>query len=199
MDMNPQTRRNILIGAAVLVVLVVAVVIWWFVSQKTEPVTNTINTNTAVPNTNLVIINTVTNQAANTNAADPDQVALIRLANLFAERYGSYSSEAGFQNITNLKPYMTKKMQTVSDGYITTQRAASSVKAFYSTTTSALSTSVTSLAQVKASISVSTQRRETGENINGANTYYQVLLLDFVKEGETWLVDNAVWQPKGSL
>ena len=199
MELSPQTRRNLLIGAAVLVVLVAAGAVWWFVSRENAPVTNTGNTNTAAQNINVVVVNAATNQPAATNTASADEVALIRLANLFAERYGSYSSEAGFKNITDLKPYMTKKMQVISDSFVTTQKAQSSSSSFYSTTTNALSTDITSLAPLRATVSVSTQRRETGANINGTNTYYQVLVLDFAKEGETWLVDNATWQTKGSL
>lgn len=199
MDMNPQTRRNLLIGGAILLVLVMAGVVWWLVSQKSAPVTNTVNTNTAVQNANVVVINTATNQAANTNAATTDEVTIIRLANLFAERYGSYSSEAGFQNITDLKIYMTKKMQAISDSFVASQKSQTSAGTFYSTTTNALSTTVSSLTKVKATVRVSTQRRETGANINGTSTYYQVLVLDFAKDGENWLVDNASWQAKGNL
>ncbi|MFH1207166.1 MAG: hypothetical protein V1668_00995 [Patescibacteria group bacterium] len=197
--MSPQTRRNLLIGAAILIVLVIAGVAWWLLSNKDTPTTNSANTNTALLNTDVVIINASTNKPAATNTATTDEVALVRLANLFTERYGSYSSEAGFQNITDLKPYMTKKMQVISDSFVTSQKAQSSSSSFFSTTTNALSTSIASIAKLKATINVSAQRRETGVTIDGTSTYYQVLVLDFAKEGETWLVDNAAWQAKGSL
>ncbi|MFA6553419.1 MAG: hypothetical protein WCT27_03250 [Patescibacteria group bacterium] len=188
-----------MIGAAVLVVLFIGAVVWWLVTRQNAPVINQANTNTVTQNADVVIINTVTNQAAVTNAAVTDEVALVRLANLFTERYGSYSTEASFKNITDLKVYMTKKMQVVSDSFVTAQKSQSSTGSFLATTTSALSTRVDALTAAKATISVSTQRRETGTNINGTNTYYQVLILDFAKEGGAWLIDNATWQAKGSL
>jgi len=197
--MNPRTRRNLIIAAGIVLVIIVAVVVWWLVSQKSTPVDlNTNITNTAVLNTDVVYVNTAANEVAPANTADAEELELIRLANMFAERYGSYSTEAGYQNITDLKQYMTQKMQVVSDSFVTTQKAQATTGSYTSVTATALSTSVSDLTAVKATVRVSTQRREIGTNINGANTFYQALTLNFIKDGDTWLVDNAAWGDQGS-
>lgn len=198
MDMSPQTRRNLLIAGGIALVIIVGLLVWWLTTRTTTPpaTTNTTTTNTTVANTDVVVLNSGIN--ATTTNTDSDEVELVRLANLFAERYGSYSTEAGFQNITDLKSYMTQKMQVVSDSFVATQKAQASTGSFLSVTTSALSTSVGELASAKATITVSTQRRQGGTNVNGNETYYQALTLTFVKDKDAWLVDTATWGDKGS-
>jgi hypothetical protein len=147
------------------------------------------NAQTVVINTNTAPVN------QNTNAQTDEQVAMVRLANLFTERFGSYSSEAEFQNITDLKKFMTAKMQTWADNYVTTQqKTVNGQSAFVSITAKVLSTTVNSFSEATAEVRSTTTRTEEGENTNGARTYNQDIILQLVKQDNDWKVDSAFWQ-----
>jgi hypothetical protein len=39
-----------------------------------------------------------------------------------------------------------------------------------------------------------TQRKESSGSYSNAKTYYQNILINFIKEDGVWRVDSAVWQ-----
>lgn len=194
--MNPRTKRTLIIALVVIIVLMLAFLIWWQFFRKV-PVTNTNVTNQPAPNANVVVVNTVTNANQNTNTQS-ESLAIIRLANLFVERLGSFSSESQYQNVLDLKRYMTKTMQTWADNYVKAQKAQPATGGFSSIVTKVISTKIVSQASAAASIRVTTQRREEGiaTNTNSQVTYYQDIILDLTKEGSAWLVNSADWQAK---
>jgi hypothetical protein len=122
-----------------------------------------------------------------TNADDLGQMAMA-----FAERFGSFSNQSGYSNITDLQISMTDSMRAWSATYITqltSQYKNNSV--FYGITTHKLLYQVNSFDDKagKASIVVTTQR-----TISGQQPYNQKLDLNFLKVNGDWLVDNAKWE-----
>ncbi|MEK9152255.1 MAG: hypothetical protein AAB692_02720 [Patescibacteria group bacterium] len=131
-------------------------------------------------------------------AAPPDERGnLKRLASAFAERLGSYSNQSNFDNILDLKVFMTSTMAAWADKYAAQQRANQGDAAVYfGVTTRAISTDVASFedAAGKARITVKTQRNETKGDGSAPRVYYQDLRVDFLKLGDTWKIDGAYWQ-----
>ncbi|HTM69013.1 MAG TPA: hypothetical protein VL426_07010 [Candidatus Binatia bacterium] len=119
-------------------------------------------------------------------------------AKSFAELFGSFSTEGNYQNIVDAEFYMTPALKAWADSYVAEQRAKPPAANFFGTTTRALSVDITAYDQAAgtASVTVKTQRRETGSTGGAAVVYYQDLKLEFVKAGDAWKVNTATWQPR---
>lgn len=148
-------------------------------SQPSVPGAASVSVQTAVP--------------AAEDKADP-RTALISLTKMIAERFGSYSNTSEFQNVLELKPLMTPSMADWAD-----EKAAQLLQqppsAEYSgTTTRAVSVDVTQFDEAagKAEATVHTQRRENDAQGN-QKVYYQDFKTKFIREGEIWKLDFAVW------
>lgn len=126
------------------------------------------------------------------------QASLERMARSFAERFGSFSNQSNFSNISDLKMVMSGNMQVWANSYIeknTKNNVANEV--YYGLTTKALSTEVKSFNNQggEAVIIVDTRRREAmGATNNASNLFNQKILITFVKENQAWRVDSAYWQ-----
>ncbi|MBI5037334.1 MAG: hypothetical protein HZC01_01315 [Candidatus Kerfeldbacteria bacterium] len=189
------TQRQYLLIAGGAIVVLLGVLAWFYFQSADDAVTPTNTTNQAA---NVAVVDVTTN--VNTNpgtAVDPVTVDATRLAQFFTERYGSYTSESEFVNITNLKPYMTARMQQSADDFVRRQSSQATSGAFTEVVTKVLSTSITAQDSGNATIRLSTQRIETGDTTESQDIYYQDIILRLAYEGEGWLVDTASWQEKG--
>lgn len=189
--MTQRTKTLIIIfGSAILVMVIILIVFLLMRSNEQAPPSNTTGTNT---NVNVVVINTNTASNQNTNTAPNDELTITRLANLFVERFGSFSTEAKYQNLIDLKPYMTTTMQTWVDTTVAGQSQAAPT-GYTSVTARVLSTTVVSQTAAAAELTISTRRTEEGDTTNSAKTYYQDITVKMVKSGDDWKVDSALWQ-----
>lgn len=124
---------------------------------------------------------------------------LKRLAMLFAARFGSYSTQSTFQNISDLKMFMSESMKVWADKYVEEQNNkdnGSSV--YYGITTDAVTAQVKSFDAKAglAEIEVGTQRREATGTTNNTTTFGQILHMKFKKEAGAWRVDEARFDDK---
>ncbi len=126
------------------------------------------------------------------------QASLERMARSFAERFGSFSNQSNFSNVTDLKMVMSSNMQNWADSYIEKNKKSNVANdVYYGLTTKALSTEVQKFDDKvgKATILVETRRRETiGTTSNASKLFNQKILITFVKENQAWRVDSAYWQ-----
>lgn len=110
----------------------------------------------------------------------------------FSERYGSYSSQGDYQNLRDLFPQMTARMQAAAEALITsTPLDASSYNGF---TTRALRTDLVDSSDTKITFSVETQRTETSIAYPQGRTFYQTAELTLTKSDLQWLVDAFTWK-----
>lgn len=184
--------RYIIVLSLTLVVLVTG----GFACKRKEATNTAENANTAV-NVNLAN----TNVATNVNAAPADPTAqtkqeLGQIAMSFAERFGSYSNQNNFENIVDLKPFMSKRMQAWADQYVASGRAKSAdTSIYYGVTTRALSSEVTQFnANGPVEFTITTQRREATGTTSNAKVSNQDLTIVFVREDGVWRVDEARWK-----
>ncbi|MFH1233969.1 MAG: hypothetical protein V1649_05000 [Patescibacteria group bacterium] len=128
-----------------------------------------------------------------------NQDDLARIASAFAERFGSYSNQSDYGNVRDLKLFMSSKMQVWADNYISQAQANHQQTAiYYGVTTKAIASEVKQFnnESEQAEILIKTQRREaTGATANAA-TFYQNIIIKFVREQGAWKVDSANWQAK---
>jgi hypothetical protein len=123
------------------------------------------------------------------------QTNLVKIAESFAERLGSYSNQSNFNNITELKLYMTVSMQTWADKYIAANQKAAYTGVYQGVTTHAISAETKNFDDAKgqANILVHTQKITQAGSAQPVISY-QDITITFVKQNNNWLVDNAVWQ-----
>lgn len=124
---------------------------------------------------------------------------LKRLALSFAERFGSFSNQAGYQNIKDLKIFMSSSMGEWADKYVQDEIAKkASASIYYGISTKAISAKINEL-DVEggtAKILVSTQRAESTGSTSNTTKFAQNINISLVKEKGAWKVDGANWQAK---
>jgi hypothetical protein len=119
---------------------------------------------------------------------------LSKTASAFAERFGSYSNQSNYENLTDLKYFMTIKMKKWVDDKVDSKDYSKSNDIYYGITTRAMKAEIKSLGSATAVINVKTQRQEfVGADMNSKVSYRDVLIT-FKKEGNVWKVDSAYWQ-----
>lgn len=122
--------------------------------------------------------------------AQKSAVALQAVAKLFTERYGSFSTEAQYANLTDVLPLMTESLAEQTRAVI---NAAKPSVVFYGVSTRAVTVKVGERTATSATVTVSTQRVETKGTAAPA-TKYQDLILSLEKAGEDWKVAAATWR-----
>lgn len=179
-------RRNVfiaLIGLAALVVAVIIVIVVRAVGGDDAKTENAEGTPFTAPAT------------ADTKPAappkDPDRQSAESLSRFFIERIGSYSNQNQFQNIEDVKPLMTARVQAWADGL---KKQAASGGGYRGVTTKALALeTVTWNAKQSAVMRVSTQRQEERDG-EAPRVYYQDAEVQLIYQGDTWLVDGIYWK-----
>jgi len=128
-----------------------------------------------------------------------NQDDLARIASAFAERFGSYSNQSDYGNVRDLKLFMSSKMQVWADNYISQAQAGNQqTSIYYGITTKAIAAEVKQFDNEsgQAEILIKSQRREaTGVTIN-AITFYQDIIIKFIREKNVWKVNSVYWQAK---
>jgi hypothetical protein len=124
---------------------------------------------------------------------------LKRMAAFFAERFGSYSNHSNYNNIFDLKIFMTGSMQVWADKFVEeTKTGWGSSDVYYGVTTKAVEAEIKEIDESAgwAEILVKTQKREASGTMENTLVSYQDILLFFVEENNFWKVDRAEWQTK---
>jgi hypothetical protein len=199
-------RKIEIIILSLLIVLLLAIVIYFLWLYKfpgmgnNQVIQKPVANNTIAPNNNLTATPAAATPAkpANVPPASGETITktnLVKVAESFAERLGSYSNQANFSNISDLKLYMTSSMKSWADKYIAANKKAAYSGFYQGVTTQAVSSEVKNFddAQGQADILVHTQK----VSVNGTSspvTVYQDITITFVKQNNVWLVDNAVWK-----
>lgn len=118
-----------------------------------------------------------------------------RLAQLFIERYGSFSNQGNYENISDLYPLMTANMRRVSSSYAEEQKRAHPFGVvYYGVTTKARSSQIVSVKENRATIKVNTQREEASGVSGTPKIMYQSAILSLARLGDEWKVDDVDWE-----
>ncbi len=198
------SRRTKILIAIILIILVVLALLYWLFLRPTHfpsPVTPSPAANTNVapePPLALPAVNALPAEMPKISDEEKLRSDLSRLAAAFAERFGSYSNQGNFENLLDLKPLMTVRMQTWTDDFIAKSKDnQGDTSVYFGVTTKAISTNIVSLNEEsgQAEVMVRTQKREaSGSMTENVRIYYQDLGLVFLKTADGWKVDEAVWK-----
>ncbi len=182
--------RNLII---ILVVLLVVIGVVWVMMRRSakQPSVTDVKQITPTSTTEAVERETIQENLAKkiegkSEAEISDQAAILKVARYFVERYGSFSSQARWQNLEDLREVVTDKLWQDFEDLLNKDVSSSE---YYSLSTKVLSLDVLSLTSDRAEVVASTQRREAkgGEE----NISYQKMKVNLVKIGGKWLVDDV--------
>lgn len=122
------------------------------------------------------------------------EVNLESLAKSFTERFGSFSNQSNYENITELKLVMSDSMIVWADNFVEDQKQKTADSdEYYGITTKAISVKNTNLSDYNAVYMVSAQRVESFSD-GKTNVFYQDIEITLVLENGEWKVDSAVWK-----
>lgn len=123
---------------------------------------------------------------------------LRRLGVTFAERFGTFSSQGDFSNITDLYSVMSQSLRAWAQNYLADLQKQLSGDKYQGTTTRVISSRFISFdaAGGRAELLLTTQRQKSDNSPANSQIVYQDLTLGFIKDGELWKVDSAFWEKK---
>jgi len=120
---------------------------------------------------------------------------LQKMSTAFVERFGSYSNQSDFENLEDLKPFMSRGFKIWTDDFVSENRKqADETAIYYGITTKSLKATLIDFSSFSVKFKISTQRQEVfGASVN-SNVYYQDIDMELVNEAGVWKVDKAIWQ-----
>lgn len=126
------------------------------------------------------------------------QFDLERMAKSFAERFGSFSNQSNYANISDLDMFMSENMKRWASEYVEKNKKNNlASEIYFGITTKSLSAEVREFDETEgmSEVMVQTRRREAvGTTNNSSKLYNQDILISFTKESGVWKVDSAYWQ-----
>lgn len=121
-----------------------------------------------------------------------DNADLAALAEKLAEIYGTYTNRDSYKNLKDLEGYVTPGMQTWLDSIMA--KAQDPNAPFFGVTVKALSAATLEDANGEAKVLVTVKKEQISSKSNNPITTFEMLLMEFVKEGEEWKLNSAYWQ-----
>lgn len=194
------TRRRIflLAGIGTLLVLALAAGVW-FLLRRRAPVPEVPGSVVVPPPVTAPVTNTnaPTTPPRATGPASAEEVARRQIsatAMQFTERYGSYSTDGDYENVSDLFPLMTAALQSESETMIRTGRSAPPADSYVGVTTKAVSAHIQDLNLSAGTAAVTVQTQRVTQTPTSRGTSYETLSLSFVRSGTVWKVNRVSWQ-----
>lgn len=186
-------KRSTLILIALAVVLAAGLIAMVLLRTKlgSEVTSNRSTTTNQVGNQNAAV---VSRPSSNTPEAQ-DRDAVTALAILFAERFGSYSTETLAANGDRVAPFATTSAQIDVQNFIRQEQAKYAGSGLsVGITSRALTTTIAKYRPAAAAtVDVGLQRREEASGA-AATVRQQTLQLEIIKQGEAWKVNRLTWK-----
>jgi len=173
----------------IVILILIGTILLFLFSQRQSPVTNNQLpvANQPVTNNQLPVIN----QSKELTPAEKKELEhqeLMVQARNFIERYGSFSTDANFTNLYELKDEMTNRFwQETEKSFDKAQD-----NTFYSISTKVLNITEKNFSDNLATYSVSTQRKETKNQVE--KILYQNAEIKMLKQSGNWLIDSVSWK-----
>ncbi len=194
------SRKQKILIVVIGVLVILGLFYWLFLRESFTPQSPTTKTNVnvvALPPVTLPNSTTVSATVPEASAEEKLRSSISRLAAAFAERYGSYSNQGNFDNLSDLESLMTEKMWAETENFIEQSKAsAGDSSVYFGITTKAISVNIASIDEGAgtAKITIGTQRRESSGSMADSSTIkYEDLELFFLKVNDEWRVDTAKW------
>lgn len=138
----------------------------------------------------------MTTDAQKAGVTEDQLSAIIKTAERFTERFGTYTNDPNYQNLDNLKRYATPQMQNWMDNYIHEQEKEFQEKnlAFYGITTTTLISKILESHPDMIRILTNTKREEITDQTETSRVIYQNIIVEMVRVDDDWKVNFAEFQ-----
>ncbi|MBI5733391.1 MAG: hypothetical protein HY973_00390 [Candidatus Kerfeldbacteria bacterium] len=200
------SRRLIIILISLALVLLMAMGLFFFLSQKTVTPTEPIQTQTVAnnnqpisgvnnqPSSNTEMPLNYSNQPVVAEKVD-DKTQVKNVAARFAEKYGTYSTDANFANLKNLAYLLTDTMRLRTQNVINANSLSQNViLPFYGVTTKVVIVQdIKMVTLTQAVVNLTTQRSETFSRAGEPQLRYQDIKVYLEKVNDRWLISDAEW------
>ncbi|MBT4349456.1 hypothetical protein HOD19_01600 [bacterium] len=172
-----------------VIILVIIGLLWWFFSLRDQQ--SKTPDEISIENQPVFETNSPELELVPPPAEASVEFTVSNLAKTFIARFGSWSTDNQGENLQQLLPLATVKMQN----YINNIALDYQRENFYGVNTKSLAAEIKNLDEEngQAEILVNAQRIETNNDLE-ENVFYQEALVDLVNYNGTWLVDQVVWQ-----
>ncbi len=202
--MDDNKRLGIFIIGTALIILIAAAIFMFIFNKRQNEGNQATTTPLEIVNPDALREKTLGQENKVDYVFDPTVEAnralnsedLRKMALSFAERFGSYSNQANYGNISDLKVFMTPAMQDWADDYVVQLKKQNNGNTdYYGITTVAISGVVNNFDDTagQAEILVSTQRKEVVGSAE-AKVFNQDVLINFEKIKGEWKTKSAAWQ-----
>jgi hypothetical protein len=194
-DKKKQIRNIIILGVSAIIIVSIGISL--FTGNDDEKEEQIITNMTEVTETKNGLKQVNNNDDTKTVVQiEPTNVGEYkRIARNFVERFGSYSNHSNFQNIVDLYPLMTTKLQNWAKDFVSkNKKKIIDINNYHSCVTKVISEEVISETENRIKLKFITQRIESknGEQ----NTYYQDIKVTMKLNNGQWEIDRATWQEK---
>src|SRR3989338_7922982 len=189
--MMTRKTRLLIVGAIVLVVLLIPLVLFLLLRSSSV---QEVSEEEIVPVDQIQPVPSAPVQAPVNEEQDKrsGSAGVTTIAKIFAERYGSYSNEANFQNLLDVLPLMTDSFASRTQEFISSAKAP---EVFYCVSSRVITVHVEQMNEEAgtAIILVNTQREVAQGSTQNTSVSYQEIRFMMVKEGGIWKADSVSW------
>lgn len=181
------TRKTEVAIAILIILILVAVLLFLFRKQESA------NTNTTTDTT--ADIETVTDTTVDTTVpavVAPQHATPSTVSRIFVERFGSYSTDVDYANVTDVLPLVTDSLRgDLQD--IAEEARKTADDGYYGVSTNVIKITTDEQTDTAVTLTVKTQREEAFGTPGNTSVRYQDIRVEFVKIGDDWFVDSFEW------
>ncbi|MBU1202855.1 hypothetical protein KKH39_02325 [Patescibacteria group bacterium] len=185
--MEESKKKKIIWAVVIILILLIAFLFWILRTSDQKPPIQ--NTNEEPP----IIFTPPSANFTYQEPTVPKQTNLefdaANLAKIYAERFGTWSTDNPGHNLEELMPLSSNTMKNYLSG-INTDMSADQ---FSGITTKAISYEILDIDDTSANIRVSCQRIKTEADLS-ENVFYQDIEISMTRSANQWLVTSAFWQ-----
>lgn len=188
--MTRRTRILIAGGLLLAILIVLSLFLWFFFKPDSSQRESRGSETSSVP---LVASEPLENAIEQEQKIERAQGSdIIAFSKTFVERYGSYSTEAQFANLTDVLPLLSERFGSEVEQ---TVDQAEPTFGYYGVSTQVITVEIDEVDEAAgvAVVVVNTQRAESIDSPQNLVIRYQEIRLTFVKEAGTWKIDSASW------
>ena len=179
------TRKSEIAIALLVILVLIAVLLFLFRKNESE----TANTE---PKTTTTEVVTDTATETPTAPAPITHATATTVARIFVERFGSYSTDVDYANVTDVLPMVTDSLKTQLQDIAEDARKTAD-DSYYGVSTNVIKITTDKTSDTATTLTVKTQREEAFGSPSNTTVRYQDIRVEFVKVGEDWLVDSFTW------
>lgn len=180
--------RKTEVSIAILILLILVAVLLFLFRRQDDVSTNTI----ADTGTDTEVLADTTADTTVPVVVPPQHATPSTVSRIFVERFGSYSTDVDYANVTDVLPLVTEDLRgdllaiaeearkTANDGY-------------YGVSTNVIKITTDNETETATTLTVKTQREEAFGSPGNTSVRYEDIRVEFVKIGDDWFVDSFQW------